>query len=53
VEYELWTPAWDSLVQASKFAEWPGYGQGRTGHIVLQDHGDTVAYRNIRIRVLP
>jgi hypothetical protein len=53
VEYELWTPQWDSLVAASKFAEWPGYGRNRRGHIVLQDHGDTVAFRNIRIKVLP
>jgi hypothetical protein len=53
VEYDLWTPAWDSLVQASKFAEWPGYGRARKGHIALQDHGDSVAYRNIGIRVLP
>jgi hypothetical protein len=53
VEYQLWTPAWDSLVAASKFVEWPGYGRARRGHIALQDHGDTVAYRNIRIRELP
>jgi hypothetical protein len=53
VEYELWTPAWDSLVQASKFAQWPGYGRAGRGHIALQDHGDWVAYRNISIRVLP
>jgi hypothetical protein len=53
VEYELWTPAWDSLVQASKFAQWPGYGRARRGHIALQDHGDWVAYRHISIRVLP
>lgn len=53
VEYELWTPEWDSLVAASKFAEWPGYGRARRGHIALQDHGDRVQYRNIKIRVLP
>jgi hypothetical protein len=53
VEYELWTPAWDSLVAASKFAQWPGYGRARKGHIALQDHGDWVAYRHITIRVLP
>jgi hypothetical protein len=53
VDYDLWTPAWDSLVAASKFAEWPGYGRAPKGHIVLQDHGDQVAYRNIRIKVLP
>ena len=51
VEYELWTPQWQAKVQASKFAQWPGYGLARRGHIALQDHGDRVAYRNIRIRV--
>jgi len=53
VEYELWAPAWEAKVAASKFAQWPGYGRARAGHIALQDHGDRVAYRNIRIRVLP
>ena len=53
VEYELWTPAWEAKVAATKFAQWPGYGRARSGHIALQDHGDRVAYRNIRIRVLP
>ncbi len=52
VEYALWSPAWKALVAASKFKEWPAYGQARTGHIGLQDHGDEVAYRNIRIKVL-
>lgn len=53
VEYDLWTPEWEAMVAASKFAQWPGYGLARAGHIALQDHGDWVAYRNIRIRVLP
>jgi hypothetical protein len=53
VEYELWTPEWEAKVAATKFAQWPGYGRARSGHIALQDHGDRVAYRNIRIRVLP
>jgi hypothetical protein len=53
VEYELWSPAWEAKVAATKFAQWPGYGRARAGHIALQDHGDRVAYRNIRIRVLP
>lgn len=52
VEYELWSPEWEAKVAASKFAEWPGYGRARSGLIALQDHGDRVAYRNIRIRVL-
>ncbi len=53
VEYELWTDEWQSMVAASKFNEWPAYGQARRGHIGLQDHGDEVWYRNIKIRPLP
>jgi hypothetical protein len=53
VRYELWTDEWRRLVQASKFAQWPGYGLARRGHIALQDHGDRVAFRSIRIRELP
>ena len=50
VEYELWGPAWKAGVQGSKFNEWPTYGLAKRGHIGLQDHGDVVAFRNIRIR---
>jgi hypothetical protein len=53
VEYELWSPDWEKRVRESKFAEWPKYGRATRGHIGLQDHGDTVAFRNIKIRVLP
>jgi len=53
VEYELWSPDWEARVAASKFAQWPGYGRARSGHIALQDHGDRVAYRDIKIRTLP
>ncbi|GIV59619.1 MAG: glycosyl hydrolase [Rhodothermaceae bacterium] len=52
VETRLWTPAWDSLVAASKFRDMEGFGQARRGHIALQDHGDRVWFRNIRIRRL-
>lgn len=52
VEYELWSPDWEGRVKASKFAEWPGYGRAKRGHIALQDHGDRVQFRNIRIRAL-
>lgn len=50
VEYELLGPDWVKRVEGSKFNEWPRYGREPRGHIVLQDHGDRVAYRNIRIR---
>lgn len=52
VEYELGSPDWEAKVKASKFVEWPGYGRAQRGHIALQDHGDTVSFRNIRIREL-
>ena len=53
VAYELGSPDWEAKVKASKFAQWPGYGRAPRGHIALQDHGDRVAYRNIRIREIP
>lgn len=40
-------------IQASKFKDAPGFAKNARGHIALQDHGDRVAYRNIRIRELP
>lgn len=52
VEYELWSPDWKAKVQASKFKQWPGYGMSKTGHIALQDHGNAVSFRSIRIRKL-
>ena len=52
VEYELGGDEWRALVADSKFAEWPAYGQADRGHIGLQDHGDRVWYRNIKIREL-
>ena len=53
VEYELGSEDWKQRVANSKFAEWPAYGTADRGHIGLQDHGDWVAFRNIRIKVLP
>lgn len=53
LEYELGSPEWQARVAASKFAQMPRYGRARRGHIALQDHGDPVAFRNIRIRVIP
>jgi hypothetical protein len=53
VEYELGSPDWTAKVEASKFKQWPGYGKAAQGHIALQNHGDWVQYRHIRIRELP
>jgi hypothetical protein len=50
VEYELWSPDWDARVKKSKFIKYPQYGRAKVGHIGLQDHGDPVWFRNIRIR---
>lgn len=52
VTYELWSPEWEALVAESKFAEWPEYGRAERGHIGVQDHGDPVWFRNIKIREL-
>ncbi|MDP6954346.1 MAG: DUF1080 domain-containing protein [Planctomycetota bacterium] len=49
VAYTLGSEDWRALVQASKFGAMPGYGVASEGHIALQDHGDEVRYRNIRI----
>jgi hypothetical protein len=52
VEYEFWTPEWKTLVANNKFKQWPSYGMAKAGHIGIQDHGDTVAFKNIKIRIL-
>lgn len=52
VEYELWSPEWKALVAGAKFTDWPSYGLATRGRIGLQDHGDVVSFRNIRIREL-
>lgn len=44
-------PEWDAMIAGSKFRDWP-FGRAPKGRIALQDHGDEVAYRNLRIRSL-
>jgi hypothetical protein len=52
VEFDLGTPPLDSLLAASKYRPIPGFAERRRGHIVLQDHGDEVYFRSIKIRDL-
>ena len=52
LEYELESPALKAAVQDSKFKDVARFGKRQKGHILLQDHGDAVWYRNIRIRPL-
>jgi len=52
VEYPTSGPEWDKMVSESKFKTWEGFGKFDKGHIALQDHGDKVWYRDIRIREL-
>jgi hypothetical protein len=53
LEYDLGSRDWKAKVAASKFAAYPDYGMAKSGHIGLQgDHPGTLAFRNIRLRVL-
>jgi hypothetical protein len=52
VEYERGTQMWRALVSYSKYKDWPNYGDYKTGHILLQDHGNLVSFRNVKLRKL-
>jgi hypothetical protein len=52
VEYEIGSADWEARVKASKFAKVANYGRMKRGFIALQDHGDAVSYRNLKIRPL-
>jgi hypothetical protein len=52
VTFPLGNEAWDAMVAGSKFNGWKGFGESHIGKIGLQDHGDVVAYRNIKIKPL-
>lgn len=52
VEYHRGTHLWRALVAYSKYAKWPDFGELPEGQILLQDHGNEVSFKNIKIKVL-
>jgi hypothetical protein len=52
VEYERGTQMWRALVDHSKYTAWGRFGEAPKGHILLQDHGNLVSFRTIKIREL-
>ena len=52
VTFPLSGEKWDALIANSKFSDWDHFAKFKTGKIGLQDHGDMVSYRNIKIREL-
>lgn len=53
LEFDRGDADFKQRIAQSKFKDTPGFGANRRGHILLQNHGDEVQFRNIRIRVLP
>ena len=52
VETTLWNDQWRTMISKSKFKDMKGFGSYNTGKIALQDHGDTVWFKNIKIKKL-
>ncbi|MEM9545556.1 MAG: family 16 glycoside hydrolase [Bacteroidota bacterium] len=52
VNFQMHNDKWLEMIKNSKFVEMPGFGLAKKGHIALQDHGDKVWFRNIKVREL-
>jgi hypothetical protein len=50
LEYERGGDDYRKLVKESKYVDWPNFGEAEKGNILLQDHGNLVSFRNIKIR---
>ncbi len=50
LEYERKSDDYRKLVSESKYTKWKNFGEADKGHILLQDHGDLVSFKNIKIR---
>ena len=52
LEFEPWSEDWYAKKKSGKWKLSPDYGEFKTGHIGLQDHSSTIAFRNIKIKKL-
>ena len=52
VSFTIGSEEWKELIAKSKYAEWSEYGKIDQGHIILQDHGDQISFRNLMLKEL-